>query len=60
MSDYQKLKEENDELKEQYRAMQRLLVKLAHNLDEVASLNRVSLDLIKSLLKLDIDFSEKK
>lgn len=60
MSDYQKLKEENDELKEQYRAMQRLLVKLVHNLDEVASLNRVSLDLIKSLLKLDIDFSEKK
>lgn len=60
MSDYQKLKEENDELKEQYRAMQRLLVKLVNNLDEVARLNRVSLDLIKSLLKLDIDFSEKK
>lgn len=60
MSDYQKLKEEHDELKEQYRAMVRLLVKLANNLDDVASLNRVSLDLIKSLLKLDIDFSEKK
>ncbi len=59
MSDYQKLKEEHEALKEQYRTMLRLLMKLADNLDEVGRLNRTSMDLLKSLLRLDMEFSEK-
>ena len=59
MSDYQKLKEEHEVLKEQYRTMLRLLMKLADNLDEVGRLNRTSMDLLKSLLRLDMEFSEK-
>lgn len=35
-------------------------MKLADNLDEVGRSNRTSMDLLKSLLRLDMEFSEKK
>ena len=59
MSDYQKLKEDYDNLKEHYKTMRNLLMKLITNLDEVAKLNKTSNDLLKSLLRLDMEFSEK-
>ena len=59
MSDYQKIKEDYDNLKEHYKIMRNLLMKLITNLDEVSKLNKTSNDLLKSLLRLDMEFSEK-